>query len=92
MSSEAEPGARHEAVAFVIIGLLGFGLLVAATALAIVPPILAFSFVRRGIEGGALGWIAAAVGVTIAWLLALARVTRHLRARTARLTGDEPPR
>jgi len=81
---EAEaPKTRHEAAAFVIIGLLGIPLMALSVGALVLPPGVAFSLIRRGLVEGRTSWVALGGLVGALWLVLLVAAARKLLHRGA---------
>jgi hypothetical protein len=82
-----QPTARHEATAFIIIGLIWLPLMAVAVGALVLPPGIAFSLVRRGLGEGRPAWVALGGAIAVIWLIVLALAARkllHRGSRTAR--------
>lgn len=83
------PGGKHEATAFVIVGLLGIALLALAVAMLVLPPGVSFALVRRGLAEERWSWVGLGGGVAALWLVGLAVTVQKLRKRGRDGAGGE---
>ena len=75
------PSGKHEATAFVIVGLLGIALLALAVGLLFLPPGVSFSLVRRGLAEDRIGWVVMGGAISLIWLVMLWATARKLLRR-----------
>ena len=86
MSDRDTPGAdgptgKHEAAAFVIIGLIGIPLLAIAAGALVLPPGISFTLVRRGLDEGRATWVILGGLIAALWLLMLWATARKFMHR-----------
>jgi hypothetical protein len=82
------PSGRHEATAFVIVGLLGIGMLALAVGLLFLPPGISFTLVRRGLSEDNTSWIVMGGVVALLWLVMLWATARKLLLRRGQAAVD----
>lgn len=82
LDDDAEaPSGKHEATAFVIVGLLGIALMALAVGLLFLPPGVSFTLIRRGLGEDKLGWIVMGGALALVWLVMLWATARKFLRR-----------
>ncbi len=83
------PTGRHEATAFIIIGLIGIPLLAIAAGALVLPPGISFVLVRRGLAEDHMTWVALGGIIGAMWLAMLYATARKFMHRGQRAAAAE---
>ena len=75
------PRARHDVVAFILVGLLGLALLAFAIGALFLPPGISFVLVRRGLGEDHPSWVVLGALTGSMWLAMLVVTARRLLGR-----------